>query len=57
MQNYADFKNQIDYTKIKQISEIIKKGGIVVFLNTYTKWKNCKKTCTICKCTNSNTKC
>lgn len=31
MKNCLDLRNKIDYTKIKQVSEIIKKGEIVVF--------------------------
>ena len=31
MQKYLDFTNQIDYTKLKEVGGIIKKGGIVVF--------------------------
>lgn len=31
MQNYLDLRNEIDNTKIKQVSDLIKKGGIVVF--------------------------
>lgn len=31
MKKYLDLKNKIDYTKIKEPAEIIKKGGIVIF--------------------------
>ena len=31
MNNYLDFKNNIDYTKLKEPAKIIKDGGIVVF--------------------------
>ena len=31
MQNYLDLRDDKDYTKLKEISEIIKNGGIVVF--------------------------
>lgn len=31
MKKYLDLKNKIDYTKIKEAAEIIKKGGIVIF--------------------------
>ena len=31
MQNYLDFKEKIDYTKLKEVAKTIKQGGIVVF--------------------------
>ena len=31
MKKYLDLRNEIDYTKIKEPAEIIKKGGIVIF--------------------------
>ena len=31
MNNYLDFKNNIDYTRLKEPAKIIKDGGIVVF--------------------------
>ena len=31
MSKYLELKENKDYTKIKEVSEIIKKGGIVVF--------------------------
>lgn len=31
MQKYLDFKNETDYTKLKEAAEIIKNGGIVIF--------------------------
>ena len=31
MQKYLDFKKSKDYTKLKEIGEIIKNSGIVVF--------------------------
>lgn len=31
MQKYLDLRNKIDYTKIKEPAEVIKKGGIVIF--------------------------
>ena len=31
MQNYLDFKEKIDYTKLKEVARTIKQGGVVVF--------------------------
>lgn len=31
MQKYLDFREKIDYTKLKEISEVIRNGGIVLF--------------------------
>ena len=31
MQNYLDFKEKIDYTKLKEVAKTIKQGGIAVF--------------------------
>lgn len=31
MQKYLDFRNNIDYTKLKETAKIIKDGGIVIF--------------------------
>ena len=31
MQNYLDFKEKIDYTKLKEVARTIKQGGIIVF--------------------------
>ena len=31
MQNYLDFKEKIDYTKLNEVARTIKQGGIVVF--------------------------
>ena len=31
MENYLDFKNDIDYTKLKIPAQILKQGGVVVF--------------------------
>lgn len=31
MENYLDFREEIDYTKLKEPAKIIKKGGIVIF--------------------------
>lgn len=31
MQNYLDFKEKIDYTKLKEVARTIRQGGIAVF--------------------------
>ena len=31
MQKYLDFRNEVDYTKLREVAKIIKDGGIVVF--------------------------
>ena len=31
MQNYLDFKEKIDYTKLKEVARTMKQGGVVVF--------------------------
>lgn len=31
MQNYLDFREKIDYTKLKEVARTIKQGGVVVF--------------------------
>ena len=46
MQKYLDLKTNSDFEKLRQPAEIIKKGGIVIFLSSIErlKYEDCKLT-------------